>query len=90
MSWVHTSTVTELQYILRNTAGEGKNIRRLQNLVHALGAKCALYQITNGNGADEGAEAGILALLLGCALLEDLGWAERGLTVTPSNVSGVA
>jgi hypothetical protein len=55
------------------------NIRRLQDLVHALGAQGALHQVADGDGADEGAEAGILSLFLRRALLEDLGGAERRL-----------
>lgn len=53
----------------------------MQDLVHALGAECALYQVANGDGTDEGSETGILALLLCGALLEDLGGAERRLRV---------
>ena len=52
-------------------------LRRLENLVHSLGTQGALYQIANGNGADKGGETGILALLLGGPLLEDLRRLER-------------
>lgn len=51
-------------------------IRRLHDLVHALGAQGALDQITDGYGADECGETGILTLLFGGAVLEDLCWAE--------------
>jgi hypothetical protein len=55
------------------------NVRRLQDLVHALRPKCALHQVTNGDGADESREAGILTLFLCRPLLEDLGGAKRRL-----------
>lgn len=51
-------------------------VRRLHDLVHALGAQGALDQIADCYGANEGGETGILALLLCRAVLEDLGWAE--------------
>lgn len=51
-------------------------IRRLEDLVHSLGTEGALHEITNGDGADEGGETGILTLLLGGAFLEDLGGIE--------------
>lgn len=54
----------------------GGDIRRLQDLVHALWPQCALYQVSHCDGADEGAETGILTLLLGGALFEDLCWTE--------------
>ena len=56
--------------------GHGNIIRRLQDLVHAFRSQSALDQITNGDGADEGCQPSILALLFGGAFLEDLGWAE--------------
>lgn len=55
------------------------SIRRLKDLVHALGTEGALDEVANGNGADESRETGILSLLLCGALLEDLGGAKRGL-----------
>lgn len=65
--------------MMTTSTARTSNIRRLQNLVHALGAKCALHQITDGDGANEGAETGILTLLLCGALLEDLGGTEGSL-----------
>lgn len=52
------------------------NVRRLHDLVHALGTQSALNEIADCYGANEGGETGILALLLCCAVLEDLGRAE--------------
>lgn len=51
-------------------------IPRLHDLVHALGAQCALDQVTHGYGANKRGKTGILALLFGGAVLEDLCWAE--------------
>jgi hypothetical protein len=48
-------------------------VRRLQDLVHAFGPQSALDQVADGDGANEGAEPSILALLLSDVLGEDLG-----------------
>lgn len=51
-------------------------VRRLHDLVHALGAQRALDQIAYCYGANESGETGILAFLFCGAVFEDLGWAE--------------
>lgn len=66
---------------------DGKHIRGLQNLVHALGAQSTLHQVANGYRADEGSETGILALLFGGAVLEDLGWVEGSLRQDAVSIS---
>ncbi len=55
---------------------KGQYLRRLKDLVHALGAERALDEIANSDGTDESSETGILTLLLRGAFLENLGWAE--------------
>lgn len=58
-------------------ASEEDNERRLKNLVHSLGTKCALHQVTNGDGTNKGSQARILALFFCSPLLENLGWHKR-------------
>lgn len=55
---------------------EALYVRRLHDLVHAFGTQSALDQVTDSYGSDKRGETGILALLLGGTLLEDLGRAE--------------
>lgn len=52
-------------------------LRRLEDLVHALGAQGTLHEVSYGDGADKGGETRILSFLLGRPLLEDLGGHER-------------
>lgn len=59
---------------------QAPHVRRLQNLIHSLGTEGALDEVTDGNSAHEGRQTGILALLLGDIVGEDLcGIAERRL-----------
>lgn len=48
------------------------NVRRLQDLVHALRAQCALDQVADGDGSYERGETRILTLLLGDIVRKDL------------------
>lgn len=58
----------------RGTPRAGRpHVRRLQDLVHALGAQGALHEIAHRDGAHKGRQPGVLALLLGDILGEDLG-----------------
>lgn len=55
----------------------GANLRRLEDLVHALGSKSTFHQIAYGNGANKRRQTRILALLLGRAFVKNLRRLER-------------
>ena len=52
---------------------ETLDLRRLQNLVHALGTQGAFHQVSNGYGADKSRETSILALFFSDVLGKNLG-----------------